>query len=192
MKPRKPLAVAFPAFLAAFTTAAFAQQPPSPPPSWQQGRGAEQASSPLHPFAIEVTGKSAKQLPVDKLKVPAGFKVEVWVDGAPGARSMALGDKGTVFVGTRQLKDVYAVVERGGKREVKTILKGLESPNGIVFSKGTLYVAEHHRITRREINMDQAGDKLLEMMFRTANGRLTAAEALGHREFVLIRLYESA
>src|SRR6266700_523493 len=47
-------------------------------------------------------------------------------------------------------------------------------------------------ITRREINMDQAGDKLREMMFRTANGRLTAAEALGHREFVLTRLYESA
>ncbi len=49
---------------------------------------------------------------------------------------------------TRQLKDVYAVVERGGKREVKTILKGLDSPNGIAFSKGTLYVAERHRITR--------------------------------------------
>ncbi len=47
-------------------------------------------------------------------------------------------------------------------------------------------------ITRREINMDQAGDRLLECMFRTANGRLTAAEALGHREFVLTRLYESA
>ncbi len=47
-------------------------------------------------------------------------------------------------------------------------------------------------ITRREINMDQAGDKLLDFMFRTANGRLTAAEALGHREFVLTRLYESA
>ena len=47
-------------------------------------------------------------------------------------------------------------------------------------------------ITRKEINMDQAGDKLIEMMFRTANGRLTAAEALGHREFVLTRLYESA
>ena len=38
----------------------------------------------------------------------------------------------------------------------------------------------------------EAGDKLLDMMFRTANGRLTAAEALGHREFVLTRLYESA
>jgi len=47
-------------------------------------------------------------------------------------------------------------------------------------------------ITRKEINMDQAGDKLIEMMFRTANGRLTAAETLGHREFVLTRLYESA
>src|SRR5437870_10589367 len=94
--------------------AAQAQAPAAPaaPPSWQQGRNAEQEKSPLHPFAIEVTGRSAKLLPVDKLKVPAGFKVEVWVDGAPGARSMALGDKGTVFVGTRQLKDVYAVVER--------------------------------------------------------------------------------
>ena len=47
-------------------------------------------------------------------------------------------------------------------------------------------------ILRREITLDQAGDKLLECMFRTANGRLTAAEALGHREFVLTRLYESA
>ena len=47
-------------------------------------------------------------------------------------------------------------------------------------------------ILQREINMDQAGDSLLDMMLRTANGRLTAAEALGHREFVLTRLYESA
>ncbi len=47
-------------------------------------------------------------------------------------------------------------------------------------------------LLQREITMSQAGDKLLDMMFRTANGRLTAAEALGHREFVLTRLYESA
>src|SRR6202171_613466 len=47
-------------------------------------------------------------------------------------------------------------------------------------------------LLQREITMDQAGDKLLEMMFRTADGRLTAAEALGHREFVMTRLYESA
>lgn len=47
-------------------------------------------------------------------------------------------------------------------------------------------------ILRREMDMDQAGDKVLECMFATANGRLTNAEVLGHREFVLTRLYESA
>jgi (2R)-sulfolactate sulfo-lyase subunit beta len=47
-------------------------------------------------------------------------------------------------------------------------------------------------LLQRELTLDQAGDKLLECMLRTANGRLTAAEALGHREFVLTRLYESA
>ena len=48
------------------------------------------------------------------------------------------------------------------------------------------------RLLQREITLDQAGDQLLDCMLRTANGRLTAAEALGHREFVLTRLYESA
>lgn len=47
-------------------------------------------------------------------------------------------------------------------------------------------------LLRREIDMDQAGDKLLEMMVRTANGRMTAAEVLGHREFIMTKLYESA
>ncbi len=47
-------------------------------------------------------------------------------------------------------------------------------------------------LLRKEMTPDQAGDKLLECMFRTANGRLTSAEALGHREFVLTRLYASA
>jgi (2R)-sulfolactate sulfo-lyase subunit beta len=47
-------------------------------------------------------------------------------------------------------------------------------------------------LLRREINMDDAGDSLLDMLMRTANGRFTAAEALGHREFVLTRLFESA
>jgi (2R)-sulfolactate sulfo-lyase subunit beta len=47
-------------------------------------------------------------------------------------------------------------------------------------------------LLRKEMTPDGAGDALLDIMFRTANGRLTAAEALGHREFVLTRLYESA
>jgi (2R)-sulfolactate sulfo-lyase subunit beta len=47
-------------------------------------------------------------------------------------------------------------------------------------------------ILRREMTIPQAGDALIEMVVRTANGRLTAAEALGHREFVMTKLYRSA
>lgn len=47
-------------------------------------------------------------------------------------------------------------------------------------------------LLQNEYTLDKAGDMLLEMMIRTANGRNTAAEVLGHREFVLTRLYESA
>ena len=47
-------------------------------------------------------------------------------------------------------------------------------------------------ILRREMTIPDAGDALIEMVLRTANGRLTAAEALGHREYVLTKLYRSA
>ena len=47
-------------------------------------------------------------------------------------------------------------------------------------------------IMRREMNFDEAGDALLDMTIRTCNGRLTAAETLGHREFVMTKLYRSA
>lgn len=47
-------------------------------------------------------------------------------------------------------------------------------------------------LLQREKNLDQTGDELIEVMLRTCNGRLTAAEALGHNEFVMTRLYESA
>jgi (2R)-sulfolactate sulfo-lyase subunit beta len=47
-------------------------------------------------------------------------------------------------------------------------------------------------VLRREMTLDQAGDTLIDMIMRTANGRLTAAEALGHREYVLTKLYRSA
>ena len=47
-------------------------------------------------------------------------------------------------------------------------------------------------ILRREMTLDSAGDALIDMIVRTANGRLTAAEALGHREFVMTKLYRSA
>src|SRR3954464_4304674 len=136
------------AIAAAFAVPVLAQAPASPPPSWHQGKPPAQQESTLHPFAPHMTGRSATDLPVNTLKAPEGFKVEVWAEGVPEARSLALGDKGTVFVSNRNAKSVYAVTDKGGKREVKEILKGLDSPNGIVFSKGTLFVAERGRITR--------------------------------------------
>lgn len=142
--------------IAGLIAPALAQQAPAAaPPPWQQGRTPEQASSSLHPFVPLLTGRPANEVPVDKLHVPPGFKVEVWADGVPEARSLALGDKGTVFVSNRLSKNVYAVVDHGGKREVKTILKGLNAPNGITFSEGTLYVAERNRITRYDGIEDQ-------------------------------------
>ena len=47
-------------------------------------------------------------------------------------------------------------------------------------------------LLRREMNLDEAGDRLIDIMLRTCNGRLTCAEALGHREFVMTKLYQSA
>ena len=47
-------------------------------------------------------------------------------------------------------------------------------------------------VVKREMTIDQAGDLLIEEIVRTANGRMTAAEVLGHREFVMTKLYRSA
>jgi glucose/arabinose dehydrogenase len=172
MKSVVALAVA-----AAFTVSAQAQ---SPAPSWQQGKPPAAAESTLHPFAPHMTGRPAKDLPVDKLKVPAGFKVEVWVDGIPEARSLALGEKGTVFVSNRNGKNVYAVVDKGGKREVKTLLSGLDAPNGIAFNKGTLYVAERGRITRYD-GIESQLDKPAEGKVVVDN--LDPSRAPGHRDW---------
>jgi glucose/arabinose dehydrogenase len=155
------------AVLATLASTAFAQQSAAPvaapaaPPSWKQGMASEQTSSTLHPFAPHLTGRSVSELKMDKLKLPKGFKVEVWAEGAPEARSLVLGDKGTVFASNRNLSNVYAIVEKDGKREVKILFKGKKVPNGLVFDKGTLYVAERNRITRFddiESKLDNPGE----------------------------------
>ena len=120
------------------------------PPAWKQGQPPEMATSPLAPHATPPTPTPAKNLPVDKVKLPPGFSIEVWADMLANARSMARGSQGTLFVGTRAAGNVYAVVERGGKREVKTIAKGLAQPSGVAFKDGALYVAEIPRLLKYE------------------------------------------
>ena len=83
------------------------------------------------------------------LKAPPGFKVSVYADNVPGARSMALGEHGTLFVGTQGAGKVYALRSLAdGRREVLTLAQGLNRPNGVAFRDGALYVAEIQRILR--------------------------------------------
>jgi len=63
--------------------------------------------------------------------LPEGFNIEVYTAGVTNARSLRVGDNGTVFVSTRVLDRVYAVTEKNGKNEVKTLASGLNSPNGL-------------------------------------------------------------
>jgi glucose/arabinose dehydrogenase len=126
-----------------------AQQAPAanePPPPWAQGRPSGNIQ--LAPITPPPLATAADKLPVDKLKVPKGFKVEVYASGIPNARSLRLGDKGTVFVSNRTLDKIYAIVDKGGKREVKVIAKDLYRPNGIALHDGTLYIAELSQISK--------------------------------------------
>jgi glucose/arabinose dehydrogenase len=93
---------------------------------------------------------SPDKLPTAQLKPPKGFKVELYASGIANARSLRLGDKGTVFVSNRQLDKVYAIVDRNGKREAKVIASGLDRPNGLAFHNGTLYIAEGTKISKLE------------------------------------------
>jgi glucose/arabinose dehydrogenase len=144
----------------ALAAGATAQQPAQPPPAppWAQGRPADMATSPLAPHTPALTAKAAKDIPLEKIKLPPGFKISLWAEGMPNARSIALGSKGTVFVGTRLIDKVYAVVDRGGKREVKVVAKGLYRPNGLAFKDGALYVAELSRIVRFDKIEDRLDD----------------------------------
>ncbi|WP_255532417.1 sorbosone dehydrogenase family protein [Polynucleobacter sp. AP-Reno-20A-A9] len=137
----------------AVVSVAGAQAPAAPPasgipPTWAQGRAPDGMNPSLAPNPPGISAMPADEIPVSKLKVPAGFKVELWASGMPNGRSMTESPSGTVYVGTRFTGNVYAVVTKDGKREVKTIAKGLHRPNGVAFANGSLYVAELSRIIR--------------------------------------------
>jgi glucose/arabinose dehydrogenase len=138
---------------------AFAQQtpPPAEEPFWAKGRPKDDVSMKMAPVPAFPIATAADKLPVAKIKLPPGFKAEVWASDILDARGMRQGSKGTVFVSSLFVAGkVYAVVDKGGKREVKTIAEKLFLPNGIEFVKGSLYVATPKDITR----YDNIEDKL--------------------------------
>ncbi|MCE7505357.1 PQQ-dependent sugar dehydrogenase [Polynucleobacter sp. IMCC30063] len=135
--PEKPKAAAAPAPAAA-----------APPPAWKQGMGPDMANSTLAPLAGKMTATPISDIPINKLKLPPGFKIEVWATGMPGARAMALGDNGKVYIGTRAIGRVYEVTDNGKERTNRIVVDKLVQPAGVAFNKGSLYVMAIDKVLR--------------------------------------------
>ncbi len=92
---------------------------------------------------------TAETLPLTSIKLPPGFEIALFAR-VPDARSLALGQDGTVFVGTRK-KKVFAVRDDNGDFKadrVVTVANDLVQPNGVAFKDGALYIAEIHKISK--------------------------------------------
>jgi glucose/arabinose dehydrogenase len=148
------------AVLAAFLLVAggvYAQEKKEEEPFWAKGKPKEGPGAKMAPVAAPPVPVAEDKLP--KLKAPKGFKVEVYKSGILDARALRRGDKGTVFVSSLFVAGkVYAITNKDGKREVKTVLSGLELPSGIEFRKGALYVATPKKIMRYD-NIEDDLDK---------------------------------
>lgn len=139
---------------AAATPVPEAPAPPAPP----RDLASATRENPLRPQAPPgaevrnaIGAPSGAPLKLAALKLPPGFSIEVYSAGVPNARSLALGAPGVVYVSTRRDKRVYAVVDRDRDHKVEkvhTIAQGLDTPNGIAYRDGSLYIAQIGRLLR--------------------------------------------
>ena len=86
---------------------------------------------------------------LDQLTLPPGFHIAVYSDQVPNAREIALGARGTVFVGSNDAGKVYALTDSNGDGvadRVRVIASGLQLPVGVAFKDGDLYVSAVSRI----------------------------------------------
>lgn len=134
----------------------------NPPPDWflgdetEEQKGLTLPSGPATPLPMAELEANLK-----KIKLPKGFKIGVFAQGVPDARQMAWGDKGTLFVGSFLLGQVSAVVDQGGKKTVKPVIKGLTIPTGVAFRDGNLYVVSINKLMMYE-NAEANLDKMPE------------------------------
>lgn len=101
--------------------------------------------------AAQAQRQGASRLPIQEIKLPPGFKIDVYAEDVPNARQMALSPKGVLYVGSRGEGKVHAVVDenRDGRADkVHLIARGLNMPSGVAFRDGALYVAEVSRVLR--------------------------------------------
>lgn len=101
-------------------------------------------------LALAVCSTSAwSRPPIERVKVPPGFEVSLFAEGVSNARSMALGEQGTLFVGSMSAGSVYAIRHDGRKAtQVLRIASGLNMPNGVAVKDAALFVAEVDKVWR--------------------------------------------
>jgi glucose/arabinose dehydrogenase len=100
-------------------------------------------------LAMATATAAAQSLPLDRIRLPAGFSIALFAEGVQEARSMALGRNNVLFVSSRNAGKVHAIRYRDNRAtQVITIASGLNMPNGIALRDGALYVAEVNRILR--------------------------------------------
>jgi glucose/arabinose dehydrogenase len=133
-----------------------------PPDDWWKGDETE-AQRGLVPNPGQPVPSSEADLEkmLAGVKLPPGFKISVYAANVPSAREMAWGDKGTLFVGSNDGGIISAVVDQGGKKVVKTVIKGLRQPTGVAFTNHTLYVIDIDKLYAWEnpevTNLDSLG-----------------------------------
>jgi glucose/arabinose dehydrogenase len=147
------------------------QSPPGFSPMDRTNVSASGQAQSLAPHPTPPIATPVDKLPLDKIKLPAGFKAEVWSSGHPGARTMVMGDKGTMFMGTRIIGRVYAITDQDGKRTAKVLLQGLTQPNGLAFHNGSLYVFAINKVYRYD-NIEDHLDNPPQAVELTANYNL--------------------
>ena len=95
--------------------------------------------------------RGVKGVHLNEIQLPPGFEISIYASNVENARSMTLGDKGTLFVSTRKAGKVYAIVDRDRDNQADQVIplaEGLNMPNGVAFLNGALYVAEVSRVLR--------------------------------------------
>lgn len=133
--------------LLAFGISQAVAQTAPPPPAWKQGIQADMADSKLAPHAGKFTATPASEIPLDKLKLPPGFKAEIWSTGTPGIRAMTRGDSGKIYAGTRPLGRVYEITDKGTERSSRVVVDKLNQP-AVAMNKGSLYVMAIDKVLR--------------------------------------------
>jgi len=131
-----------------------------PPPDWFLGDETQQQKGQTpNPGQPTPTPKAELDKILAGIKLPPGFKIEVWAAGVPQARQMAWGDKGTLFVGTFDKGTVHAVTGPEGQKISKPFITGLRMPTGVAFQDGALYVVDIDKLYRYdnpEANLEKA------------------------------------